>query len=559
MFLKYVSAFLFTMLLSVLSWGGSVQPAAAERGIAFGLNGVADWSTQHPFIDVMKSGRRWIGHLPNQWGGVDFEDMMAEGVFDEHGWPVRMPENVTKLESLILTDQSPDAIHLSGRYVVLYDGQGELSVSGRARVATREPGSLVFSYSPGSGSVGIAISATNADDPIRNIRVIPEKHLETYLAGGVFNPDWLERIQKVQVIRFMDWMFTNGSPIETWADMPDTRDFSYGWRGVPLTVMIDLANSIQADPWFNIPHLADDDLVRRFAETVKSEIDQSRVVYVEYSNEVWNFIFEQAHWAGQQAEKLWGETGDGWVQFYGYKAASAMKIWTDVYAEDAEARLNRVVSVHTGWPELEQSILLGDRAQAALGFAPVQMFDSYAVTGYFAGELGQPGTLDTAFKTSLSKAETDGRAKGLSRVALREYVNEHRFDGMHQMAAEIVKTGSLRELTEDTWPYHAQVASRHGLEFIMYEGGTHATPTFDSVEDEQLVDFLITFNYSPEMADIYREALSAWGGLTDSPFNVFVDVAGPSKWGSWGALRHLSDDNPRWRVVDPAEISTTKN
>ncbi|WP_439119675.1 hypothetical protein [Marivita sp.] len=74
MFLKYVWAFLFTLLLSVLSLGGSVQPAAAERGIAFGLNGIADWSTQHPFIDVMKSGRRWIGHLPNQWGGVDFED-----------------------------------------------------------------------------------------------------------------------------------------------------------------------------------------------------------------------------------------------------------------------------------------------------------------------------------------------------------------------------------------------------------------------------------------------------------------------------------------------------
>jgi Ca2+-binding RTX toxin-like protein len=28
-------------------------------------------------------------------------------------------------------------------------------------------------------------------------------------------------------------------------------------------------------------------------------------------------------------------------------------------------------------------------------------------------------------------------------------------------------------------------------------------------------------------------------------FNAFVDIGGPSKFGSWGALRHLDDSNPR--------------
>jgi hypothetical protein len=37
--------------------------------------------------------------------------------------------------------------------------------------------------------------------------------------------------------------------------------------------------------------------------------------------------------------------------------------------------------------------------------------------------------------------------------------------------------------------------------------------------------------------------------LTPAPFNAFVDVAAPSRWGSWGALRHLTDDNPRWQVL----------
>lgn len=137
----------------------------------------------------------------------------------------------------------------------------------------------------------------------------------------------------------------------------------------------------------------------------------------------------------------------------------------------------------------------------------------------------------------------------MSRVALREYVSQNRFAGLNAIAAERVRNGSLRELTETLWPYHARVAEHHGIELIMYEGGTHAAGIGDAIEDETLVDFLISFNYSNEMADLYQEALQAWRGLTSSPFNAFVDVAGPSKWGSWGALRHLSDDNPRWQTL----------
>ena len=83
----------------------------------------------------------------------------------------------------------------------------------------------------------------------------------------------------------------------------------------------------------------------------------------------------------------------------------------------------------------------------------------------------------------------------------------------------------------------------------MYEGGTHAAPIGDAIEDERLVSFLMEFNYSDEMGDLYREALGTWAGLTESPFNAFVDVAPPSKWGSWGALRHLDDENPRWTAL----------
>ena len=551
---------IFTIAIFLVAFLGSVTKTLASEGrIAFGLNGISDWSTQHPFLDVMKSARPWIGHLPNQWGGADFEDLHAEGVFDEQGWPIRIPDGVTKLESLILTDQPPEARHLNGRYILEYEGEGNLNVTGRARVISREPGLRVFSYSPGSGSVGIAISATNPDNPIRNIRVVPEKYLQDHKAGRIFNPAWIKQVQSADVIRFMDWMFTNGSQISRWADMPESEDFTYGWRGVPVSVMVELANTLDADPWFTIPHLADDDLVRKFAETVKSGLDPHLVAHIEYSNEVWNFLFEQAHWAARQAEALWGETSDGWMQYYGYRSASVMKIWFEVYGSEAPTRVKRVVAVHTGWPELEQAILTGDKAKDALGHSPLEVFDAYAVTGYFGSELGESETLEMSLNSSAAQAEQDGRAQGLSRVALREFVEANRFEGMAAVAAEIVRNGSLRELTEDLWPYHASVAKAHDLELIMYEGGTHAAAFGDAVQDDRLVSFLMEFNYSNEMAELYKLALTAWHRLTDSPFNAFVDVAGPSQWGSWGALRHLNDDNPRWQALTGSSSGGAEN
>jgi hypothetical protein len=43
--------------------------------------------------------------------------------------------------------------------------------------------------------------------------------------------------------------------------------------------------------------------------------------------------------------------------------------------------------------------------------------------------------------------------------------------------------------------------------------------------------------------------LAGWRLISDQPFNAFVDVYSPGKWGSWGALRHLGDDSPRWQAL----------
>ena len=83
----------------------------------------------------------------------------------------------------------------------------------------------------------------------------------------------------------------------------------------------------------------------------------------------------------------------------------------------------------------------------------------------------------------------------------------------------------------------------------MYEGGSHVVGIGLMVDDPDLAGFFMHFNYTPEMGALYSELITGWRDLGGQLFNVFSDVYRPSKWGSWGALRYLSDTNPRWDAI----------
>ena len=504
----------------------------ADPALAMGLNGIADWSSQQPFLNIVKTARGWIGHRADQWGAWGMEELRALGLIDENGWPTGLPEGATHLEALILTDQpEASAPMLAGRYRVTWQGSGKLRLLGRVSDVTMGDHEAWFSYSPGDGAVGLGIYATDPErtgDNIRNIVVLREEYIPLWQAGAVFNPDWLAVIGPLRALRFMDWMQTNNSTVTSWADRPRPDDFSYASEGVPLEVMVQLANEVGADPWFNMPHMADDDYVRRSAEYVKAHLDPRLVAHVEYSNEIWNFTFRQALWAEAQAKARWGaEAGrDGWMQFAGARAAEVMDIWADVFDAEAPARLKRVLAVHTGWPGLEQAQLTAPLAVAAGAKPPAASFDAYAVSGYFGLELG-----------------TDDMA-----ATIRDWIALPEPEGLAR-AARALREGSLAELLNDFLPYHARIAAKNGLELIMYEGGTHVVAQGAQREDAAIVDFFTRLNYSDEMAAIYQTLLDGWRAAGGTLFNAFVDVAQPTKYGSWGALRFLGDDNPRWQTL----------
>ncbi|MGC1506557.1 MAG: hypothetical protein WA782_20765 [Sulfitobacter sp.] len=534
---------------------GAVQ---GTNAVAIGLASVTDWSTQLPFLDLMKTSRPWIGHKAGQWGGMEVAQLRAEGVLDAHGWPLEMPRSLGSIGTLILTDMPEAATSLKGRYRLKFDGKGVIEVSGRAEKVRYGKGEVTFDYTPGPGSVDIRIQRINTTNPPRNITVVHMDNAQRFDRGAVFNPLWTARIGQFRALRFMDWAETNNSSLSDWGERPEVGDVTYV-DGVPVEVMIDLANELESDAWFNIPHLADDAFVRAYAELVRDRLDPALTAYVEFSNEVWNWQFSQAVWADKAASARWGEN-DKWMQFYGLRAAEVARIWSEVFAAEAETRLVNVISSQTGWLGLETEVLSAPLAVAEGLEPPVEAFDAYAVTGYFGGVLGLEDRQEMVknwLAESVAKARGKAEAQGLKGTALDAYVAAHRFDGASERAGRELLDGGVSGNREDTLndligrvlPHHAQVARAHNLDLVMYEGGTHIVGIGALVEDTELTDFMHHLNYSAEMGRLYAALLNGWKAVGGQLFNAYSDVYAPTKWGSWGALRHLDDSNPRWDAL----------
>jgi hypothetical protein len=531
-----------------------------EAGLAFGLNGISDWSTQQPFIDVMKTSRPWLGHQEGRWGGTQYEELKKMGAFDDNGWPVEIPEGVTSLESFILTELPAEARHAAGTYHLTYKGAGEIEIFGASNV-TYDDGHITFEYVPnGRRLVGIKLRETDPEgtgDHIRDISVVHEANLQAHANGEIFNPLWVDLINDVHGLRLMSWMETNDSQVSSWSDATGVDHHSYV-PGAPVEIMVALANQTGTEPWFTIPYHADSNYIEQFATYVRDTLDPYLRAHFELSNEVWNWQFDQAQQSRLDSIERFGEEhSDGWVQNYAAKATEMTDKLDTVYA-GVEGRLVKVISTQTGWLGLEAPILNAPAWQEMGNEAPYTSFDTYAITGYFDGGLGRDKAelVREWISQSRTKAEIAADERGLSGEAHSAWTQEHQYDHATELAVQELRDGSvtgdsqgsLAHLAE-LFDYHAQVAAEYGLDLVMYEGGSHIVGVGENAQDEELSKFFQHLNYTDEMGELYKELLDSWERAGGTLFNAFVDVARSSKWGSWGALRHLNDASARYDAL----------
>ncbi len=478
--------------LRVLENAPHRNPWNVGSAIGTNLTAVYDWTPCLPFIDYWKTSREWVSGTLALWSDGRTLDL------DEHG-EVRslLPGQVAR--SLMFTDLN--GRYTGGRFIVRYDGVGELRYSGAATLRSAQPGRQIVDIDAARGNVGVVLVATEPGNPLRNIRMTREQDEGSEES---FAPEFLALTRNYSTLRFMDWQRTNNSKTTSWADRPRVEDARWSSaRGVPLEIMVALANRLDADPWFCIPHLADDDYVRNFATLVRDLVEPGRKVYVEYSNETWNFDFEQARELRQRGIAL-GLNSDPFraqLFYHSLRSIQIFRIFVEVF--EGGDRLVRVLAFQSGNPWT--GIQIADYRNA------YQEADAIAGAPYF-------GPIVTATNSTEIMA--------MNVEQLLDY------------QANIVIPG-LRASNDA----NAANARARGLDYIAYEGGQNLVGALGLENNAALTDLLIAANRHPRMAALYQHYLSDWRRAGGKLFVNFSDISLPSKWGSWGSLE--------WRDQDP--------
>lgn len=514
--------------------------------LSFNLSGINDYDPGMQFLDLMKMMRPWIGHEAGKWGGMTINDLRTGGYLDADGWVKAIPAGVAEVGTLWQWNGMAEQVEdHKGVYVLKYEGKGILQLSGDAKIISNEPGQITFENQAGRNFF-LNLLSTDPDgtgDYIRDISIVAEKNVDLYDAGGTFNPKWLSLISDSRELRFMDWMGTNNSDAITWDDRPSADGPKTG-LGVSVEDMVKLANELGVDPWFTMPHMADENYVKNFAIYVKENLDPSLHVKVEYSNETWNWAFQQSKWALAQSKAEWGV--EAHLDYIAKKAVETALIWQDIFEGENDARLINVLGTQTNNPYVAERLLnpvIWKQNSPDTYVDPASVFEQLAVTSYFGGT---------------STQDKDARAELIAAI-LNPNVDANKFLSDRLMDPNF--KGSI--------PYQASkiaenvaIAEKYGLEVVAYEGGQHVHHLFNlkgisNKDVDILTDFMINFVRSDNMADLYRENWKMWADLSDGAFMQFGDVKTPNKFGSWALYNGLDDENPRTIALEDLNATST--
>lgn len=483
---------------------GSEYNATSPLGT--NLTGIVDWSSEWAFSDPFKQARSWVSSSGDAWDDGGTLDL------DEHGWIKSLrPGQIA--HTLMFWSDSPH--YPAGQYEIHYDGEGKLrSVS--QRVVAAVPGKITIWADPAKGGISLDLLATNPENYIRNIRIVmPDSTCPagsdasckapasaTDKNAAPFFGQFLDSIRPYRALRFMDWMATNNSTIQTYDQRPKVDDATYTVKGVPVEIMVDLANAMKADPWFTMPHLADDAYVEKFAEYVRDHLAPDRRVYIEYSNEVWNSIFQQSRYASEQGTKL-GLSSDPFeaqLRFYSRRSVEIFRIWEKVFG--GTSRLVRVMASQAANYWVSETIL---------GFEDAaKVTDALAIAPYVGGYAGDPAE--------------ESRIEAMTPAAL---IGE-----LHERGLPEVR-GWLEQ--------QKKVADNFGVDLIAYEGGQHLVGVGSVVNNDRITELFRAVNRDPAMKDLYLAYLEQWKASGGGLFMHFVNTSTPSKWGNWGAFDYLNE------------------
>lgn len=534
-----------------LSAGSAIPRNSDFPKLPIGTNlaGIADWEPGFPFRNVFLGSRYWLTR--NFDGtGPHSTDKQSSFQYDKDGYPLQVPVaspgNPKPQTVFTYLPNSPKP----GVYILLHEGEGEFEGLGSTKVLWSSPGrvKLRLSHHP-DGTLPIVINRSKLGNHIRNIRLVAEADEKVDLDASPFLPEFLDFCRPFHCLRFMDWGSTNNSLEETWESRksrtfytqvgasgdpeakygPAPTPFQYMYSGgVAIEYMIQLCNELQINPWFCIPHRATDDYIAQFAKFVKEQLDPKLKVYVEYSNEIWNWQFHQAGWmlrsplAGALVEAKGGSPwkdaskieGKDHPERIGALFRRAFRIWENEWTGADRSRLIRVCAVQAAWADASQRTV---KWCVKNGGADVVSPAAYAGPGKEVYERWE--------------------AAGASLTP-------------QQVVADVM-AGRDMARSENSTATIVRYAAELGLKYVAYEGGQHIQPKGQA--ELPYIAALAEAQYHPAMYDLYVELLRLHRDIGCEMFCHFSSVGRQgTRWGSWGAkasYAEADDVSPKMRAL----------
>lgn len=475
--------------------------------IGMNLDGISDDSTIGAFNDLAKMFRPW-GQVATPYQPDSSIPVTAQD------YPLADAGAITYATAY------PDGI-----YQVSYDGVGDVSFSGlghaifniTSHVNDHWTGTLDLAHDEnGGGILELYIKNIDQADPIHNLHIIsPDANPEI---SPTFRPVFLDKLKDWNgTLRFMDWEQTNSNPQVNWSDRTQVDRFSYvSDSGVPLETIIELANLTRKDIWINTPFNANDDFIKNMADLFRDELNPSLKVFVENSNELWNFQFQQT------IDLLHATQADNDPLFTG----------SDDFGRMAQEAAKRMVNVSSQFRQEFGAARFDAQVRPVFGSFIAVPYWAQQGMDYIARRYGSPRD----YIYGLAVAPYVGTEGDIASIDNDSLTMQALFDSMNSF----IDTNIMLWLQQ-----HKALCDQYGLKLEAYEGGQSL-----QAQNGMNEALKVAAQSDPLMGQMYQHLINVWEAAGGDIFNNFSLSNHYSINGYWGLLDRIDETtSTKWEAV----------
>lgn len=480
--------------------------------------GFFDWTPAILFADLMKQMR-------TPWAqNSDYSNFLTDGVViptGADGWPSEVPftapnQPITQIVASGL--YGPGGYFPTGIYTITFEGDGELNFHQMIQAVYTSGGKYTYNVTDTSGGLWLTIAKSNKNNPIRNIHIMMPGYDPVTNKDSFYQPYLALLRDTWGVIRMMGVQDVNFSPIKSWTDEKTVNSVTQTEHVAPLFV-VELANQAHSDLWINVPHMADESWLIGMANTIKDHLAPNRKIYLEYSNEIWNWGFPpQRKWCQDQGLAQ-GLSTDLNIAAFGYQIKRSFEIAQVFKSILPDREIVKVIGMQAANLYLSKNMFTWMKDPK---INPTKdQFDAMAIAPYFGSTV-----VDEVYAAHLDKTITPEQ---LVERAHLDIVN--------------VQIPLMRDVKT--------LADENHIRLISYEAG-NALMSFVPAQQQDPVfqNKLLLAQRLPAMGDAYKEYYRAWMSIVGDVVMNFVLLDTWSKYGSWGSMQNIGDTaSPKFQAL----------